>query len=89
MGGSHLVSLGLTCIPFESLGNTLSHCVSIESRLNSLGISWPHLESLDPLGVTGFHLVLLGLTWLHLVPLGFTWSRLVSDRSHLDPPGLA
>ena len=84
----HLDSLAFLSNHLVSLCFAWSHQVALRSHFDSLRITWPPLESLDPLGVTGFHLLSLGLTWLHLVPLGFTWSRWVSLGSHLDPPGL-
>ena len=46
--------------------------------MDSLGITWSHLEPLDQLGEAGFHLFPFVLTWLRLVSLGLTWFKLVS-----------
>ena len=87
--GSHLVSLGFTCIPFESLHPL---CVT-GSHLFSLGLTWFHLFSL---GSTWFRCVSLGLAWSHLSltdSLGLTWSHpgsldsLGHTREKGKPPG--
>ena len=46
--------------------------------MDSLGITWSHLEPLDQLGGAGFHLFPFVLTWLRLVSLRLTWFKLVS-----------
>ena len=83
-----MASLAFLSNQLVSLCFTWPHRLSFGSHLGSLGIAWPHLESLNPPGVTGFHFLSLGLTWLHLASLGLTWFCSVSHRSHLELPGL-
>ena len=57
------------------------------SHLDSLGLVWSHLEvpvgsfTLSSPGFTWTHLASLGLTWTHLASLGLSWI-------HLDSLGL-
>ena len=76
--GSHLFTLGLTCIPCESLDLTLFHLASLGLTWVSLGLTWNHLASLGITRSTRCHWVPLLLTWSHLASLGFTWFRLFS-----------
>ena len=78
---SHLDSLAFLANHLLSLCFTWSHWDSLGSYLDTFGITWPHLEALDPLDVTGLHLfskVSLGFTWYCLVSLGLISLTLVS-----------
>ena len=86
----HSSSLALTCIHLHSHG-------VIRACLNSLGLTWTHLNSLDSLELTRIHLNLLaltpplsslGLTWSHLKSRGLKWTHfdsLTFTWTHLIP----
>lgn len=95
---THLNSLELTGIQWDSLAPTSTRLNSLENHLelleNSLELTWTPLDSLEitwthlnSLELTGTHLNILGLTWAHLDSLDITCNHFDITKGNETKPG--